>query len=112
MSADKSAALGETVAAARQRMAIAGVHTVTAQFVDIHGSAKGKYIPLAHLGDIERDGVGFAGPSIWGLGLPRNGPRSEFYGRGDLDTLQVLPLLIKSVQHENHFLSGCAYRRD
>jgi len=64
---------------------------VIAQFVDIHGSAKGKYIPLAHLADIVGAGVGFAGPSIWGLGLPRNGPSSEFYGRGDLDTLQVLP---------------------
>lgn len=76
---------------ALQRMAAAGVHTVIAQFVDIHGSAKGKYIPLAHLADIVGAGVGFAGPSIWGLGLPRNGPRSEFYGRGDLDTLQALP---------------------
>jgi glutamine synthetase len=67
------------------------VHTVIAQFVDIHGAAKGKYIPLSHLEDIVGSGVGFAGPSIWGLGLPRNGPSSEFYGRGDLDTLQVLP---------------------
>ena len=76
---------------ARQRMEVAGVHTVIAQFVDIHGSAKGKYIPLSHLGDIVGAGVGFAGPSIWGLGLPRNGPSSEFYGRGDLETLQALP---------------------
>lgn len=91
VSADQTALRGEAVADAEQRMTLAGVHTVIAQFVDIHGSAKGKYIPLAHLGDIVRDGVGFAGPSIWGLGLPRNGPRSEFYGRGDLDTLQALP---------------------
>jgi len=91
VSADQASLLGEAVADAQQRMTLAGVHTVIAQFVDIHGSAKGKYIPLAHLGDIVRDGVGFAGPSIWGLGLPRNGPRSEFYGRGDLDTLQALP---------------------
>jgi len=76
---------------AQQRMEVAGVHTVIAQFVDIHGSAKGKYVPLSHLADIVGAGVGFAGPSIWGLGLPRNGPSSEFYGRGDLDTLQVLP---------------------
>ncbi|MEW5769409.1 MAG: type III glutamate--ammonia ligase [Pseudomonadota bacterium] len=81
----------QAVEAARQRLAEAGVHTVIAQFVDIHGSAKGKYIPLAHLDDIVGAGVGFAGPSIWGLGLPRNGASSEFYGRGDLDTLQALP---------------------
>jgi len=80
-----------SVGDARKLMAAAGVHTIIAQFVDIHGAAKGKYIPLAHLEDILGSGVGFAGPSIWGLGLPRNGPNSEFYGRGDLDTLQALP---------------------
>lgn len=68
-----------------------GVHTIIAQFVDIHGSAKGKYIPLAHLEDVIDNGAGFAGPSIWGTGLPRNGARSEFYGQGDLSTLQALP---------------------
>jgi glutamine synthetase len=76
---------------AEQRLAAMGVHTIIAQFVDIHGSAKGKYVPLVHLADIVNSGVGFAGPSIWGLGLPRNGPSSEYYGRGDLDTLQALP---------------------
>jgi len=81
----------ESVAAAKQRMQAAGVHTVIAQFVDIHGCAKGKYIPLARLDDILGAGAGFAGPSIWGTGLPRNGPRSEFYGKGDLETLQALP---------------------
>jgi glutamine synthetase len=64
---------------------------VIAQFVDIHGSPKGKYIPLNHLEDIVGNGAGFAGPSIWGTGLPRNGPNSEFYGQGDLSTLQALP---------------------
>lgn len=91
LSTDHKSALKDAVTVAQQQMLTAGVHTVIAQFVDIHGSAKGKYVPLAHLGDIVGAGVGFAGPSIWGLGLPRNGPHSEFYGRGDLDTLQVLP---------------------
>jgi glutamine synthetase len=89
--AEASAALSVKVSEAQQRMEASGVHTVIAQFVDIHGSAKGKYIPLAHLADIVGAGVGFAGPSIWGLGLPRNGPCSEFYGRGELATLQSLP---------------------
>ena len=31
------------------------------------------------------EGAGFAGPSIWGTGLPRIGPRSEYYGRGDAE---------------------------
>lgn len=91
ISSDDAQALAAGVLAARQRLEAGGVHTVIAQFVDIHGSAKGKYIPLSHLEDIVGAGVGFAGPSIWGLNLPRNGPRSEFYGRGDLSTLQALP---------------------
>ena len=88
---DDTAIKTEAIKQAKQRMQAAGVHTVIAQFVDIHGAAKGKYIPLAHLDDIVGAGVGFAGPSIWGTGLPRNGARSEFYGQGDLSTLQPLP---------------------
>ncbi|MGB7817032.1 MAG: type III glutamate--ammonia ligase [Methylotenera sp.] len=88
---DDTAIKTETIEQAKQRMQAAGVHTVIAQFVDIHGAAKGKYIPLTHLDDILGAGAGFAGPSIWGTGLPRNGARSEFYGQGDLSTLQPLP---------------------
>ncbi len=81
----------ETVEQAKARMQAAGVHTIIAQFVDIFGAAKGKYIPVAHLEDVLGAGAGFAGPSIWGTGLPRNGARSEFYGQGDIKTLQALP---------------------
>ncbi|MGA8862968.1 MAG: type III glutamate--ammonia ligase [Gallionella sp.] len=88
---DHAIAFAAAVSQAEQKLAAMGVHTIIAQFVDIHGSAKGKYVPLAHMADIVGAGVGFAGPSIWGLGLPRNGPSSEYYGRGDLDTLQALP---------------------
>ncbi|MET3134280.1 glutamine synthetase [Oxalobacteraceae bacterium GrIS 1.11] len=70
-----------------------GVKFVFAQFTDIHGVAKGKLIPLAHLGDIAYPGAGFSGPSIWGTGLPRTGPRSEYYGRADLTTLLPMPWL-------------------
>jgi glutamine synthetase len=75
----------------RRDLAAQGVRYVFAQFTDIHGAAKGKLIPLAHLDDIVAPGAGFSGPSIWGTGLPRNGPRSEYYGRADLSTLQVMP---------------------
>jgi len=81
----------ETVEQAKARMQAAGVHTIIAQFVDIFGAAKGKYIPLAHLDDVLGAGAGFAGPSIWGTGLPRTGALAEFYGKGDLSTLQALP---------------------
>jgi glutamine synthetase len=80
--------LGQQAELARE-----GVKTVFAQFTDIHGVAKGKLIPLAHLDDIVHPGAGFSGPSIWGTALPRSGVRSEYYGRADLATLQAMPWL-------------------
>lgn len=68
-----------------------GVHTLLVQFTDVHGVAKGKLVPLAHLDEVLTSGAGFAGPSIWGTGLPRTGPRSEYYARGDAATVQPLP---------------------
>lgn len=75
----------------KQRLAAQGVHTLLAQFTDLHGVAKGKLVPLAHLETLLRDGAGFSGPSIAGTGLPRFGPRSEYYGRGDASTACALP---------------------
>ncbi|MGY4829254.1 type III glutamate--ammonia ligase [Sphaerotilaceae bacterium SBD11-9] len=72
-------------------LAAQGVHTLVAQFTDVHGVAKGKLVPLAQLDVLLNEGVGFAGPSIWGTGLPRTGPRSEYYGRGDASTARALP---------------------
>ena len=75
----------------RERLQAEGVHTLVAQFTDVHGVAKGKYVPLAHLESLLAEGAGFAGPSIWGTGLPRTGPRSEYYGRGQSETARALP---------------------
>jgi glutamine synthetase len=74
-----------------ERLAAQGVHTLLAQFTDLHGVAKGKLVPLAQLDVLLRDGAGFSGPSIAGTGLPRTGPRSEYWGRGDPATACVLP---------------------
>jgi glutamine synthetase len=74
-------------------LAEAGVHTLLVQFADVHGTAKGKLVPLAQLPELLATGAGFAGPSIWGTGLPRTGPRSEYYARGDAATAQPLPWL-------------------
>ncbi len=84
---------GHVAAAAelKRRLEAAGVHTLLVQFADVHGTAKGKLVPLAHLDDVLRTGAGFAGPSIWGTGLPRTGPRSEYYARGDAATAMPLP---------------------
>ncbi|MEY8879484.1 MAG: type III glutamate--ammonia ligase [Leptothrix sp. (in: b-proteobacteria)] len=68
-----------------------GVHTLLVQFTDALGVPKGKLVPLAELAQVLSQGAGFAGPSITGTGLPRCGPRSEFYARGDLGTLHTLP---------------------
>lgn len=68
-----------------------GVHSLFAQFTDIHGIAKGKFVPVARLGDLVESGAGFSGPSIWGTGLPRFGPTSEYYGRAVLDSVQAMP---------------------
>ena len=44
------------------------VKFVLAQFVDIHGVAKTKSVPVSHFEDILNDGAGFAGFAVWGLG--------------------------------------------
>jgi glutamine synthetase len=75
----------------KQRLAAQGVHTLLAQFTDLHGVAKGKYVPLEQLRTLVETGAGFSGPSIAGTGLPRMGPRSEYYGRGDMATARALP---------------------
>lgn len=70
-----------------------GIHTVMASFTDLHGVPKGKLVPLEALPDAVAIGAGFAGPSIWGTGLPRMGARSEYYGRVLPESLRPLPWL-------------------
>jgi len=48
----------------QDRLSAEGVHTLIAQFTDLHGVARGKFVPLNQLDLLLRDGVGFAGPSI------------------------------------------------
>jgi glutamine synthetase len=74
-----------------ERLGAQGVHTLIAQFTDLHGVAEGKWVPLSELDTLVQTGAGFSGPSIAGTGLPRTGPRSEYYGRGDPDTACALP---------------------
>lgn len=70
-----------------------GVHTVMATFTDLHGVPKGKLVPLEALPDAVATGAGFAGPSIWGTGLPRMGARGEYFGRVVPESLRPLPWL-------------------
>jgi glutamine synthetase len=75
------------------RLQAQGIHSVLVQFCDIHGVAKGKLVPLANLQEWVEQGAGFAGPSIWGTGLPRFGARSEYYARIQLPSIQPLPFM-------------------
>lgn len=75
----------------REQLHAQGVHTLLVQFTDLEGVAKGKLLPLHMLDEVLATGAGFAGPSIVGTGLPRTGPRSEYYARGDATTAMPLP---------------------
>lgn len=70
-----------------------GIHSVMATFTDLHGAPKGKLVPLEGLPDAVAVGAGFAGPSIWGTGLPRMGARGEYMGRVVPGSLRPLPWL-------------------
>jgi glutamine synthetase len=65
------------------------VKFVLAQFVDIHGVAKAKSVPVAHLPTVMTDGAGFAGFAIWGVGIDPHGP--DFMAVGDLSTISLVP---------------------
>jgi glutamine synthetase len=66
-----------------------GVKLVLAQFVDIHGVAKAKAVPVEHFADILQDGAGFAGFAVWGLGQEPHHP--DYMAVGDLSTLSLVP---------------------
>jgi glutamine synthetase len=65
------------------------IRYVLAQFVDIHGSAKAKAVPVEHLDMVLTDGAGFAGFAVWGLGMGPEGP--DYMAVGELSTLSVIP---------------------
>ena len=75
------------------RLKSQGIHSVLTQFCDLHGVAKGKLVPVDNLKEWVEQGAGFAGPSIWGTGLPRFGARSEYYGRVNVESLRPLPFM-------------------
>ncbi len=65
------------------------IQFVLAQFVDIHGVAKTKAVPAAHIMNILEEGAGFAGFAIWGFGMEPNS--ADLMARGDINTLTVVP---------------------
>lgn len=65
------------------------VRFVLAQFIDIHGVAKAKAVPVAHFQDILEGGAGFAGFAVWGLGQEPHDP--DYMAVGELSTLSLVP---------------------
>lgn len=89
MKASESPATFHSAAEAQNWLTRQGIKYVLAQFVDIHGVAKAKSVPVAHLQTVLQDGAGFAGFAIWGMGIEPNGP--DFMAVGDLATLAPVP---------------------
>lgn len=79
----------KSLAEAKKFLKDNNVRYVLAQFVDIHGVAKVKSVPAAHLEDILKNGAGFAGGAICGMGIKPNGP--DYMAIGDLSTLTLMP---------------------
>jgi glutamine synthetase len=74
---------------ARERCKKDGIEYVLAQFVDIHGAAKCKMVPVETLDDVIDVGAGFAGAAVWGMG---QGPHShDMMARIDLASYTPLP---------------------
>lgn len=65
------------------------VKFILAQFVDMHGVAKTKAVPVSHFDDILDPGAGFAGFAVWGLGQQPNS--HDFMAIGDPATLSLVP---------------------
>ena len=65
------------------------IQYVLAQFVDIHGAAKAKAVPIEHLDMVLGDGAGFAGFALWGFGMGPHGP--DYMAVGEMATLRPLP---------------------
>jgi glutamine synthetase len=76
-------------AAAKDYLRKHEIKYVLAQFVDIHGTAKAKAVPVEHLDMVLNDGAGFAGFAMWGFGMGPQGP--DYMAVGDLETLTVIP---------------------
>lgn len=83
----------EELQARQKELVASGIHSIFTQLTDLHGVAKGKLVPIERLQQWVAQGAGFAGPSIEGTGLPRMGPRSEYYGRVQPHSLQPLPFM-------------------
>lgn len=66
-----------------------GIEYILVQFVDVHGAAKVKMVPLDSLDDVADTGAGFAGGAVWGMG--QNAASHDMMARIDVDSYTPLP---------------------
>jgi glutamine synthetase len=65
-----------------------GIRFIVVQFVDLHGTAKAKMVPVECFDDVIDVGAGFAGGALWGVG---QGPHShDLMARIDVGTYTPL----------------------
>jgi len=75
----------------REQMKRDGIEFILAQFVDLHGAAKVKMVPVSCFDDVIDAGAGFAGAAVLGVG---QAPHShDMLARVDLDSYTPLPWL-------------------
>src|SRR5262245_53990669 len=64
------------------------IRFIVVQFVDLHGTAKAKMVPVECFDDVIDVGAGFAGGALWGVG---QGPHShDLMARIDVSTYTPL----------------------
>ncbi|MDP7268160.1 MAG: hypothetical protein QF408_08300, partial [Pirellulales bacterium] len=92
----------------RKQMAKDGIEFILAQFVDIHGTAKVKMVPVDSFDDMIDDGAGFAGGAVWGVG---QGPHShDMLARIDLESYTPLPWMPNTARFAaDLFVDGDSY---
>lgn len=66
-----------------------GIEYILVQFVDIHGAAKVKMVPLDSIDDVAETGAGFAGGAVWGMG--QNAASHDMMARIDVESYTPLP---------------------
>lgn len=80
---------GDLRGAVRAQLDRQAIQYLLVQFVDIHGAAKCKMVPVDALDEVIDRGAGFAGAALWGMG---QGPHShDMMARVDLSSYTPLP---------------------
>ena len=92
----------------RKQLAKDNIDFLLAQFVDIHGAAKVKMVPVDALDAMVEEGAGFAGAAVWGAG---QGPHShDMLARIDLQSYTPLPWMPNTARFASDlFVDGESY---